>query len=48
MIKVVCRYFEDSSAKLYNPKKNQRYWFERKDENNSKRIARLETDNNEV
>ncbi len=38
---VVCRYFGDSSAKLFNPKKNQRYWFERKDANNSKRIARL-------
>ncbi|HEX3077926.1 MAG TPA: DUF6273 domain-containing protein [Lachnospiraceae bacterium] len=39
---VVCQYFGDSSSKLYNPGKNQRYWFERKDENNSKRIARLE------
>ena len=39
---VTCRYFGDSSSKLYNPRKNQRYWFERKDENNSKRIARLE------
>lgn len=38
---VTCKYFGDSSSKLYNPKKNQRYWFERKDENNSKRIARL-------
>lgn len=37
----VCKYFGDSSAKLQNPGKNQRYWFERKDENNSKRIARL-------
>lgn len=41
---VVCKYFGDSSAKLYNPKKNQRYWFERKDENNSRRAARLEAD----
>ncbi|WP_455716192.1 DUF6273 domain-containing protein [Anaerosporobacter sp.] len=40
---VVCQYFGDSSSKLYNPGKNQRYWFERKDENNSKRYARLET-----
>ena len=40
----VCKYFGDSSSKLHNPGKNQRYWFERKDENNSKRIARLETD----
>lgn len=39
---VACKYFGDSSSKLYNPKKNQRYWFERKDENNSKRIARLD------
>lgn len=37
----VCRYFGDSLSKLENPKKNQRYWFERKDENNSKRIANL-------
>ena len=34
-----CKYFGDSSSKLYNPGKNQRYWFQRKDENNSKRIA---------
>lgn len=39
---VVCQYFGDSSSKLQNRGKNQRYWFERKDENNSKRIARLE------
>ncbi len=39
---VVCQYFGDSSSKLHYPGKNQRYWFERKDENNSKRIARLE------
>ena len=25
-----CKYFGDSSAKLYNKGKNQRYWFERK------------------
>lgn len=37
----VCKYFGDSSSKLQNPGKNQRYWFERKDENNSKRLARL-------
>lgn len=43
---VVCQYFGDSSSKLRNPGKNQRYWFERKDENNSKRIARLK-DNKE-
>jgi hypothetical protein len=39
---VACRYFGDSSSLLNNPKKNQRYWFERKDENNSKRSTRLE------
>lgn len=37
----VCRYFGDSTSNLYNPGKNQRYWFERKDINNSKRLARL-------
>lgn len=41
-IEEVCIYFGDSSSKLQNPGKNQRYWFERKDENNSKRIARLQ------
>ncbi|MGF7144468.1 hypothetical protein HNQ56_002899 [Anaerotaenia torta] len=39
---VVCQYFGDSSSKLQNRGKNQRYWFQRKDENNSKRIARIE------
>jgi hypothetical protein len=39
MDEAVCRYFGDSSSKLYNPGKNQRYWFERKDENNRKRSA---------
>ena len=38
---VTCKYFGDSSSKLYNPGKKQRYWFERKDENNSKRLAKL-------
>ena len=33
---VVCKYFGDSSSKLYNPGKNQRYWFQRKDENNGR------------
>ncbi len=36
---VTCQYFGDSSSKLYSPGKNQRYWFQRKDENNGKRIA---------
>ncbi|MBP1040161.1 hypothetical protein I6N95_03960 [Vagococcus sp. BWB3-3] len=38
---VACLYFGDSSSKLNNPGKNQRYWFERKDENNHKRLAKL-------
>ncbi len=36
---VACQYFGDSSSKLYNPGENQRYWFQRKDENNCKRIS---------
>lgn len=46
MEEAVCQYFGDSSAKLLNQRKNQRYWFERKDENNCKRIAKL-ADNTE-
>ncbi len=38
----VCKYFGNSLSKLQNRGKNQRYWFERKDENNSKRLARLQ------
>lgn len=38
----VCKYFGDSLSKLHNRGKNQRYWFERKDENNSKRLAKLQ------
>ena len=38
---VTCQYFGDSSSKLYSPGKNQRYWFQRKDENNSNRVTRL-------
>ena len=41
-VEEVCIYFGDSLSKLQNRGKNQRYWFERKDENNSKRIARLQ------
>lgn len=41
---VACKYFGDSSTLLYHPKKNQRYWFERKDENNANRSASLEVD----
>ncbi|NSW54232.1 MAG: hypothetical protein HPY85_17150 [Anaerolineae bacterium] len=36
---VVRSYFGDSSRLLDQPKQNQRYWFERKDENNVKRKA---------
>jgi len=35
----VCKYFGDSLSKLQNRGKKQRYWYERKDENNSNRIA---------
>ena len=36
-----CKYFGDSSEKLYNRGKNHRYWFHGKpDENNSKRSAK--------
>lgn len=37
---VVCRYFGDSSALLYNRSPKQKYWFGRKDENNPKRMAK--------
>ncbi len=37
----VCKYFGNSLSKLQNPGKKQRYWFERKDENNSKRLAKV-------
>ena len=40
-----CKYFGDSSSNLYNKGKNQKYWFERKDENNIKRLAKRECDN---
>ena len=39
---VVCKYFGYSSRLLYNPSKNQRYWFQRKDENNIMRRSSLE------
>jgi len=35
----VRRYFGDSARLLDNPKQNQRYWFDRKDENNPNRMA---------
>lgn len=37
----VCTYFGDSRSKLHNRGINQRYWYQRKDENNSKRLAIL-------
>jgi hypothetical protein len=37
----VCKYFGDSNNNLLNPSKKQRYWFQRKDENNSKRCAQF-------
>lgn len=39
MDEVVRDYFGDSSRLLDHPAKNQRYWFQRKDENNIKRRA---------
>lgn len=39
LFELACKYFGDSSALLYHPRKNQRYWYERKDANNSKRVA---------
>lgn len=41
-IEEVCKYFGDSLRNLYNPGKNQRYWFQRKDVNNEKRLAILQ------
>lgn len=41
---VVCKYFGDSSSNLLSPGKNQRYWFQRKDPNNIKRIAKYNGD----
>ncbi len=37
----VCKYFGDSTHLLYNKGNKQRYWFERKDINNEKRLAIL-------
>lgn len=37
----VCTYFGDSRSKLQNRGENQRYWYQRKDENNTKRLAIL-------
>ncbi len=38
----VCKYFGDSSANLENRSPKQRYWFQKKDENNPKRRSSLE------
>lgn len=38
----VCKYFGDSRSLLQNRGINQRYWFQRKDENNNKRLAKLQ------
>ena len=48
MEEAVCQYFGDSSSKVYNPRKNQRYWFERKDQNNVRRIAALEDNKKQI
>ena len=45
---VARQYFGDSSANLHNPRKNKRYWFERKDANNNRRIARLEGESDRI
>lgn len=37
---VACKYFGDSSYKLYNRTPKQNYWLQRKDENNRKRSAK--------
>jgi len=37
----VCKYFGDSSANLHNRSEKQKYWFQKKDGNNSKRIAKF-------
>lgn len=39
---VASKYFGDSSRLLYNPGKNQRYWFQRKDENNHNRRSKFD------
>ncbi len=43
LVEVACKYFGDSSDKLYNKGKNQNYWFQRKDvNNNNKRILMVD------
>jgi len=48
MQEAVCKYFGDSSSMLHNPARNQRYWFQRKDKNNNRRVARLETNKENI
>lgn len=38
----VCKYFGDSSKNLEDRSPKQRYWFQKKDENNPKRVALLD------
>lgn len=42
MEEAVCNYFGDSSKNLENRSPKQRYWFQRKDENNGKRRSTFE------
>lgn len=42
MEEVVCKYFGDSSKNLENRSAKQRYWFQKKDENNSKRGSKFD------
>lgn len=37
-----CKYFGDSSANLYHRGENQRYWLQRRDENNCRRRAKAQ------
>lgn len=39
---VVCKYFGDSRVNLENRSEKQRYWFQKKDKNNIKRISTLD------
>lgn len=42
MEEAVCQYFGDSRNILENPSNKQKYWFQKKDENNSKRMSRFQ------
>lgn len=39
IVDTVCKYFGDSSSKLYNKTPKERYWFGKSDKNNIKRVA---------